>query len=310
MIIADTHIGKKWAANVPLHRRGDREKLQRETFANILANCHEDLYHLGDLFDSWNVSNDDLMFVHHCVDEWSLNNRGCQANFIAGNHDLSRSGKISSFEILKELFASRENVHFHVRPDDEVNWIWDPDHNYRLVIPFSYQKSYSEMVKPFLGKHFKEVYVHADLPDVEALKQLDADHIYSGHLHNLRPHNVVGGVEFVNSMLPLNHYEAVGTQWDGSLYKTFDCVDQFYVSNEDVHDKCVKILVHENEIAPNREDIDAMQVIIKSADEEAAAMYEDVVADGFDARTVFDECMKDVDSEIKEECWESYKTTF
>ena len=307
MIIADTHIGKKWAANVPLHRRGDREKLQCETFANILANCHEDLYHLGDLFDSWNVSNDDLMFVHHCVDEWSLNNRGCQANFIAGNHDLSRSGKISSFEILKELFASRENVHFHVRPDDEVNWLWDPDHNYRLVIPFSYQKSYAEMVKPFLGKHFKEVYVHADLQDVEALKQLDADHIYSGHLHNLRPHNVVGGVEFVNSMLPLNHYEAVGTQWDGTLYKTFDCVDQFYVSNEDVHDKCVKILVHENEIAPNREDIDAMQVIIKSADEEAAAMYEDVVADGFDARAVFDECMKDVDSEIKEECWEEYK---
>ena len=108
-------------------------------------------------------------------------------------------------------------------------------------------------------------------------------------------------------MLPLNHYEATGTKWDGTLYKTFDCVDQFYVSNEDVHDKCVKILVHENEIAPNREDIDAMQVIIKSADEEAAAMYEDVVADGFDARSVFDECMKDVDSEIKEECWEGYK---
>ena len=307
MIITDTHIGKKWAANVPLHRRGDREKLQRETFANILANCHEDLYHLGDLFDSWNVSNDDLMFVHHCVDEWSLNNRGCQANFIAGNHDLSRSGKISSFEILKELFASRENVHFHVRPDDEVNWLWDPYHNYRLVIPFSYQKSYAEMVKPFLGKHYTNVYVHADLPDVEALKQLDADHIYSGHLHNLRPHNVVGGVEFVNSMLPLNHYEAVGTQWDGTLYKTYDCVDQFYVSNAEVHDKCVKIRVHENEIAPNREDIDAMQVIIVRAEEEDSKTFEEVELGEFDSRKVFDECMKDVHEELKEEIWGLYK---
>lgn len=307
MIITDTHIGKKWAANVPLHRRGDREKLQRETFANILANCHEDLYHLGDLFDSWNVSNDDLMFVHHCVDEWSLNNRGCQANFIAGNHDLSRSGKISSFEILKELFASRENVHFHVRPDDEVNWLWDTDHNYRLIIPFSYQKSYAEMVKPFIGKHFKEVYVHADLPDVEALKQLDADHIYSGHLHNLRPHNVVGGVEFVNSMLPLNHYEAVGTQWDGTLYKTYDCVDQFYVSNAEVHDKCVKIRVHENEDAPNREDIDAMQVIIVRAEEEDSKTFEEVELGEFDSRKVFDECMKDVHEELKEEIWGLYK---
>lgn len=307
MIITDTHIGKKWAANVPLHRRGDREKLQRETFANILANCHEDLYHLGDLFDSWNVSNDDLMFVHHCVDEWSLNNRGCQANFIAGNHDLSRSGKISSFEILKELFASRENVHFHVRPDDEVNWLWDPDHSYRLVIPFSYQKSYAEMVKPFLGKHYANVYVHADMPDVEALKQLDADHIYSGHLHNLRPNNVVGGVEFVNSMLPLNHYEAVGTQWDGTLYKTYDCVDQFYVSNADVHDKCVKIRVHENEDAPNREDIDAMQVIIVRAEEEDSKTFEEVELGEFDSRKVFDECMKDVHEELKEEIWGLYK---
>jgi len=294
MIICDTHIGKKWAANVPLHRRGDREKLQRETFANILANCHEDLYHLGDLFDSWNVSNDDLMFVYDKICGWAHCNRACRAHFIAGNHDLSRSGKISSFEILKEMFDGFDNVFFYTYAD-----IVDDE----LFLPFSYQKSYAEMVLPFLGKHYTNVYVHADLPDVEALKQLNADHIYSGHLHNLRPRNVVGGVEFVNSMLPLNHYEAAGTKWDGNLYKTYQCVDEFYVSNEDVHDKCVKILVHENEIAPNREDIDAMQVVIKSADEEAANMYEDVVADGFDARSVFDECMKDVDTQIKEECW-------
>lgn len=298
MIIADTHIGKKWAANVPLHRRGDREKLQRETFANILANCHEDLYHLGDLFDSWNVSNDDLMFVYDKIYGWAHCNRACHAYFIAGNHDLSRSGKISSFEILKEMFDGFDNVFFRTDVTCTDN---------ELFLPFSYQKSYAEMVKPFLSKHYTNVYVHADLPDVEALKQLDAERIYSGHLHNLRPSNVVGGVEFVNSMLPLNHYEAAGTKWDGNLYKTYHCVDEFYVSNDDVLDKCVKILVHENEIAPNREDIDAMQVVIKSADEEAANVYEDVVADGFDARSVFDECMKEVDSEIKEECWENYR---
>ena len=298
MIISDTHIGKKWAANVPLHRRGDREKLQRETFANILANCHEDWYHLGDLFDSWNVSNDDLMFVANELLKWSVNNPSCYATIIAGNHDLSRSNKYSSFEVLDEVVSQTKNIELLDFPD-----IVDDE----LFIPFSYQESYAEMIKPFLGKHWKNVYVHADLPDVEALKQLDADHIYSGHLHNLRPHNVVGGVEFVNSMLPLNHYEAAGTKWDGTLYKTYQCADEFYVSNDDVRDRCVKILVHENEIAPNREDIDAMQVIIKSADEEAANMYEDVVADGFDARSVFDECMKDVDSEIKEECWEVYK---
>lgn len=298
MIISDTHIGKKWAANVPLHRRGDREKLQRETFANILANCHEDLYHLGDLFDSWNVSNDDLMFVGNELLKWSANNPSCYAVLIAGNHDLSRSSKYSSFEVLDEIVSQTKNVELLDFPD-----IVDDE----LFLPFSYQKSYAEMVKPFLGKHYKNVYVHADLQDVEALKQLDADNIYSGHLHNLRPHNVIGGIEFMNSMLPLNHYEAIGAKWDGTLYKTYDCVDQFYVSNDDIRDKCVKILVHENEIAPNREDIDAMQVIIKSADEESAAMYEDVVADGFDARAVFDECMKDVDSEIKEECWEGYR---
>ncbi len=298
MIIADTHIGKKWAANVPLHRRGDREKLQRETFANILANCHDDLYHLGDLFDSWNVSNDDLMFVYDKIYGWARCNRACHAHFIAGNHDLSRSGKISSFEILKEMFDGFDNVFFHT----DAVYVED-----KLFLPFSHQKSYAEMIKPFLGKHWKNVYVHADLPDVEALKQLNVDHIYSGHLHNLRPHNVVGGVEFVNSMLPLNHYEAAGTKWDGTLYKTYQCADEFYVSNEAVHDKCVKILVHENEIAPNREDIDAMQVVIKSADEEAANVYEDVVADGFDARSVFDECMTGVDPQIKDECWENYR---
>lgn len=295
MIITDTHIGKKWAANVPLHRRGDREKLQRETFANILENCHEDLYHLGDLFDSWNVSNDDLMFVANELLKWSVNNPSCYATIIAGNHDLSRSNKYSSFEVLDEVVSQTKNIELLNFPD-----IVDDE----LFIPFSYQKSYAEMVKPFLGKHYTNVYVHADLPDVEALKQLDADHIYSGHLHNLRPHKVVGGVEFMTSMLPLNHYEAVGTQWDGTLYKKFDCVDQFYVSNKDVHDKCVKIVVHENEIAPNREDIDAMQVIIARAEEDGSKMFEDVEFGDFDSRNVFDECFKDVDHKIREECWE------
>lgn len=299
MIITDTHIGKKWAANVPLHRRGDREKLQRETFANILANCHESLYHLGDLFDSWNVSNDDLVFVANELLKWSMSNPLCYAVIIAGNHDLSRSNKPSSFEVLKRMVSQADNI---TLLDFAFGFAED-----ELFIPFSYQKSYAEMVKPFLGKHYKNVYVHADLPDVEALKQLDADNIYSGHLHNLRPHNVVGGVEFVNSMLPLNHYEAVGTKWDGTLYKTYDCVDQFYVSNADVHDKCVKIRVHENEIAPNREDIDAMQVIIARAEEEDSKMFEDVELGEFDSRKVFDECMKDVHEELKEEIWGLYK---
>lgn len=298
MIITDTHIGKKWAANVPLHRRGDREKLQRETFANILENCHEDLYHLGDLFDSWNVSNDDLMFVANELLKWSVNNPSCYATIIAGNHDLSRSNKYSSFEVLDEVVSQTKNIELLNFPD-----IVDDE----LFIPFSYQKSYAEMVKPFLGKHYTNVYVHADLPDVEALKQLDADHIYSGHLHNLRPNKVVGGVEFMTSMLPLNHYEAVGTQWDGTLYQRFDCVDQFYVSNKDVHDKCVKIVVHENEIAPNREDIDAMQVIIARAEEDGSKMFEDVELGEFDSRNVFDECMKDVHEELKEEIWGLYK---
>ena len=157
----------------------------------------------------------------------------------------------------------------------------------------------------------------ADLADAlkipfSDLKWYGAFHNESHHPHihviaYTEAHKVVGGVEFVTSMLPLNHYEAVGTQWDGTLYKRFDCVDQFYVSNKDVHDKCVRILVHENETAPNREDIDAMQVIIARAEEDGNKMFEDVELGDFDSRSVFDECMKDVHEELKEEIWGLYK---
>lgn len=296
MIITDTHIGKKWKANVPLGRTGDREEYQRKMFyCAMQGSVGENLYHLGDLFDSWNVSNDDVMFAAKQIEMWSEISKNNRAFFIAGNHDISRSGKTSSWHLLKEICAPLKNVFFF----DEATEFED-----NLFLPFSYTKSYEEMAKEYTNS-YENVYCHADYPDVGVLNQIKCCKIYSGHLHNFRPNNVFGKLEFVKVLVPLNHYEAVGIA--GAPYRTYASVAEWNGHRDDNHDFCVKIIVQPNEIAPNREDIDAMQVIIARAEEEDSKMFEDVELGEFDSRKVFDECMKDVHEELKEEIWGLYK---
>lgn len=296
MIITDTHIGKKWKANVPLGRTGDREEFQKKSFyCAIQDSAYEDIYHLGDLFDSWNVSNEDVMFVAQQLMMWAEISPGNEAFFIAGNHDVSRSGKTSSWHLLKEICSKYKNLLFFDQPEEYKG---------NLFLPFSYTKSYEEMAKEHTNSYDK-VFCHADYPDVAALNSINANEIYSGHLHNFRPNNVFGKLEFVKALVPLNHYEAVGIA--GAPYRTYASVAEWNGHRDDNHDFCVKIIVQPNETAPNREDIDAMQVIIARAEEEDSKMFEDVELGEFDSRKVFEECMKDVHEELKEEIWGLYK---
>ena len=49
-LIGDVHAGKKFEAGVPLHRRGDRERMQIEQFRAELAAVTGPVVQAGDIF--------------------------------------------------------------------------------------------------------------------------------------------------------------------------------------------------------------------------------------------------------------------
>ena len=58
-ILGDPHMGRPFRNHVPLHRLGDREKMQRADLQASLANIEGVVAHvcMGDLFDKPKVDN-------------------------------------------------------------------------------------------------------------------------------------------------------------------------------------------------------------------------------------------------------------
>lgn len=277
VFLADCHIGRRFRAGVPLGRAGERDALQRKAFADFFdKHEQDDVIVLGDLFDSVNVSNEDLLFVANV-----LNRRSEFVNTIilAGNHDISRSDKISSFDVLSKMSTKADFVQGNTA-------IWG---DYSLV-PFSYRFGVEELVRN-LSYKTKYLCGHFSDKDVPFLSTLGYEHIYSGHLHNyFDPF-----VEFVPAMLPLNHLEAR----NDDLYITYNSVDEFLKAEPETYkNKCVRVIGKDLSI----EDVDCLQFqVVRKEEIESAS---EVEFDGFDARSIFEECMKDVDEKLKGEIYE------
>ena len=109
--IGDPHFGKKFG-DVPLHRKGEREQQQLDTFKVELAVPADMCIMVGDLFDTFTVSNEVLMNVHNILVD-ALNENKTQYVMLMGNHDVSRDAhKISSFQVLKSMFKDNEEIEF------------------------------------------------------------------------------------------------------------------------------------------------------------------------------------------------------
>lgn len=111
ILIHDLHLGAQRSSGVTPASAKDLANFQNAMFWNMLKQIDEPLIILGDLFDSYQVSNSTLLYVYQTLQEW-LGRFEQKLTLVIANHDTSNdSSKLSSFELLADLLAG-PNVTF------------------------------------------------------------------------------------------------------------------------------------------------------------------------------------------------------
>jgi len=309
--LGDVHLGRTFRNGVPLHRRGDREKMVWDQFIQEISSGDFDvLIQVGDLFDKFRV---DLNVAVQTAEAIKLVAENAQMRaddeqgqapqffFIAGNHDLARdTDKISSFELASRLCDPVGNVRFVTQP----MLLTYPN---ILLLPWSPINSAAEIAAEIDSKvdcvvgHWDHTDIGGDfnLIPLDKLKTL-TKLVVSGHDHVAREYKSgKTKVIITGSMQPYSHAEDP----DGKRYITVDletCETDFPLYTN----KCVRVLLPEGENLP--EGIDCLQITSKRLDKDDEADLEVSFEDGLDVNKLFIECFAEVDPDITAEVKEKW----
>lgn len=308
-ILGDPHLGRRFVNGVPLHRRGEREKMQEEAFKKSLNDVNGCDLHvcMGDLFNAFVVPPEVVLFA---AEEYRLAaERNPNVTFVVlmGNHDGSRDAtKRSSFDLFAEIVDGIENIAV-VRDGADV-FIRN---GLRLAFfPWHPFKTSREIVAELpVGGPFDAVFGHWDIEsfgDQEVHNILPYDElseitklVVTGHVH--KPQTFERGdlkVVVTGSMMPYAHGED-----DGEMFVTLTLKEA--LERDDLKDKCVRILLAEGEELP---DIDCLQLTSKRVVTQEAENLEVEIED-FNFKNLFFEVMADegVKDDIQKEVWSGYE---
>lgn len=254
-LIGDPHFGRNFNNGTPLHRRGDRERMQREQFIEELNHPASTIVMVGDLMDKPVVPLNILSQVIQDVKAVALERYDVDFIFMAGNHDKSRQlEQMGAWEIFSMAVGWIDNVHIiddYMVINDVAYfaWNWSCTSKQQVERFLDYEPG---RIDAFVG--------HWDLMDfggdtshmcpVDLFQQINPlAPIYSGHYHIEGTHTVDGvNVNCTGSMQPYAHGE-------GDMYVTLT-VDEA-LARDDLYDKCVRIVLQPGEILP---DIDCLQL--------------------------------------------------
>lgn len=285
-IIGDVHLGKAFKTGVPLHRRGERERLVKEQFQRELLQAEGDvIVQMGDIFDRFRVELDDVL--------WAADVLAAVAKpviVLAGNHDLSRNlERSSSFDLLARL--CRGNVLF-VKDRPLVA------HNL-LFVPWSPVVSAEEMLSGVAGRyaaafgHWDHVAVgdQSNLVPIDRLSKLTSL-VFSGHDHVMREYTVGHlHVAVTGSMQPYGFDQDPRE----TVYVTRTLAE--VEGNPDAFtDKCLRVLLQDGEGLPT--DIECLQLVAKRVGATDTDDIEVGFEDGLNVDALFNEVMVDVDPAI------------
>lgn len=306
-IISDTHFGKKFTRDVPLNRKGDRERLVMKRFKEYMevACGFRSIFHLGDLFDSTNVPNSVLMEVAQTVISTAKMNPLIDFFFIAGNHDVSsNTNKISSFDLFEFMCKGVPNI-FVVNKKPLYVEKFE-----LLLVPFNWFENTEKQLEGFDLDEIRFIYGHFPnnpVPSVltELKKRRGSDlQIKSGHIHNSE-WEVDSGVEFINSFEPLNHTE------DRFSRRYIKCdveeLNEMLEKDTDFSEKCL-IVRRKGEIEPLFTP-DCLQFTLIEENVEDEVSLQEVNMDSFDLKDSFYYWMKEsgLEDEAVNELWSELK---
>mgnify|MGYP001570440649 CR=1 FL=1 len=324
--IGDPHMGKKFN-DVPLHRRGEREKLQLAELVRLLNTGTHFNINVGDLFDTFDVEIDVLMAVFNAYRDAVKNNPLTQYYIISGNHDISRNAAtIHSFDVLKEMlrvFEPRirvftETTSVEVKAPTNQPDVYDDDYKYHfLFCPYSAFKTSTQEVTPFCaeGFHYDLVVGHWDVgtiagpdnlvPKEELFKVTDL--IVTGHEHTAQEFKY-GDKRIIKtgSMQPYSHSEDA----EGIFYvtHTLEQVKLAMAANPDAYaNKCLRLVLAPDEESPGA--INCLQFAVKRIDTSIAEIYEANLDGDFSFSGIFYETFKEngLSTEVTDKYFDKYK---
>jgi len=254
----DPHLGRRFRTGVPLHRIGDREKMQWEQFEREITGAKSDVHVcMGDIFDSFVVPPEVVLRV---AEIYRRANTDTVHVLIRGNHDVSRNtDRASSFDLLRELIGD------HVLVVDREPVV----HENLGFVPYD----------PFEAQPVPEgvdaVFGHWDVVDFGSHNVIpvgDVPLMITGHDHTPRELER-NGVRIIvtGSMQPYSH----GEDPEHKLYITLP-LDE--IGQHDLTNMNVRLLLREGEAIP--EDLDCLSVtaIRVGDDQEEVEALEDFEA--------------------------------
>lgn len=276
-LLPDPHLGRKFINDVPLHRRGDRERMVWEDFEQRLRTLPTyTRYHvtLGDLFDTPNVSAETVLRAANAYLAAAKRLEKCSFVILAGNHDIGRSLQPVSFDLFSAIVEGQFNIKV-VRDKGEAVGPF-------AVVPWSPTKTAAEIISGLPRKAYTAIFGHWDLsgdvPNLLPTQELCAitSLAITGHDHKRRSEKR-GSLDVLcaGSMQPYAHGED-----DGTMYRTYTLDDL----PEDTRNLCLRVMLRKEEVPP--EHVDALQVQFRRVEEVVEEMLPLVVDQNFSVGTL------------------------
>lgn len=256
--IGDPHLGRDFKNGTPLHRRGERERLQHDQMQRELARDVDVNVMVGDLFDKPFVP---LPVVYTAAQMYiDAAQARPDTTFVVmpGNHDLPRQvGIRGAWDLF--VMAVRWLPNIVVAEGPYL-------HGDIALFPWQWDMSAGAQLEVLGNADYHTAIGHWDLSDFGSgstdhlcpADRMDVHQIISGHFHVAGDYTVGGKtVHCTGSLQPYSH----GEDPDGGLYVTVDLSEA--LARDDLRDKCVRVILQPGESLP---DLDCLSLVPKRVD--------------------------------------------
>jgi calcineurin-like phosphoesterase family protein len=300
-LIGDPHLGRKFERNVPLDRRGERERMMFEQFEKELLVPDDLIVMVGDLFEHWYISYEHLYQTIEIILRWQHLFSNKKLILLQGNHDYSPTeGVYGAWDILELTLLPYDNIHVVRKPVTLCGV---------MFFPWQWDRTALEQLDDI--KLWTNTAVgHWDLVDYGGdtghlcpagkLHENGVTNIYSGHWHLAGSYNVDGvDVTCTGSMQPMTHAEDP----EGKMYVTLTAEEYARTDGATLKDRYVRVLCGPGEQVEAPETCLGFKVQKLSEEQK---VEERVTLGDFDIDKILDKHLKkqevpeEVASEIKE----------
>lgn len=316
-LIGDPHLDRKFRHGVPVDRLGDRERMQRDLFKDLLMNPGAPIsVCMGDLFDKFVVSPTIVLFAAETYRAAAKANPDVVYVVIRGNHDGSRDSTLrSSFDLFERLVSDIENVIVASDAPEVVTYDGRMSLAFLGWHPFA---SAAEVVQELASgspeASFHAVFGHWDVDDFggenpNLIPAAELSEITSlvvnGHVH-MPEIRKIGALVVWNtgSMMPYAH----GEDLTGETYRTVKLAEAKQLAESGASkNMCLRIDLEADEELDF--EIDCLQIQVRRRVTELDEVQTEF--GDFDMKNLFDEVFAEngVRSDTSEDFWSRLRAT-